>query len=700
MTVPVRPSPAARPPAAWRQSWGALAVSAAARCVLSVLVLLVIASVVPVAFGWQTSVVMSGSMEPTLRPGDVAVVRPVDAADVEPGQIVLVDDPDHPGQLRMHRVLSADETSVQLQGDANPRPDSSRVDRSAVRGVGAFRLPGLGLPALWVAQGRVLPLLATGVGLATLLGAALVRRGATGEVGDAPRRTARGGAVLGAAVVVLAVPLAASGAEARFTATTTSPGNSFATADYWSCAAAEGSSGANAAQRFTLAETAGPTAANTGSTATAGNGTYSSSGVSYGATGPECGTDDRSAVTLDGTAGFLYTTTALTNPTTFSEQIWFRTTTTRGGKIIGFGNGTAGAKSSSYDRHLYMTNTGQLVFGVYNGASQAVTSAAAFNDGTWHLATATFSAATGMRLYVDGKAVGANPAVTTAENITGYWRIGYDNLGSWPSAPSSAYFAGSLAHATIYDSVLSAEEVADQFRAVGPWTCAAPSTAATTATVAYPLQETAGPTAANGGTAGAAANGTYSGGITYGAMGPSCGSTVTSAVVLNGSSGMISAGQAVTNPQTFSVQLWFATTTSRGGRLIGLGSSLTGLSTHYDRHVYMTNSGQLVFGVYNGSNTVVSSPGSYNDGRWHLVTATFSAGTGMRLYVDGAVVAAGTAATSAENFTGYWRIGYDNLAGWASAPASPWFAGSLAQVSVYGTVLSDAAVAAQYVTGP
>jgi hypothetical protein len=61
----------------------------------------------------------------------------------------------------------------------------------------------------------------------------------------------------------------------------------------------------------------------------------------------------------------------------------------------------------------------------------------------------------------------------------------------------------------------------------------------------------------------------------------------------------------------------------------------------------------------------------------------------MRLYVDGGLVASGTATTVAETTSGYWRIGYDSLdSGWPNYPSSAWYAGALAQVSIYDTVLS------------
>ena len=163
-------------PAAWREGWAALVVSAVARCLLGTLALLLALSVLPALAGWQTSVVMSGSMEPTLVPGDVTLVRPVDPAAIGVGDIVLVDDPDQLGTLRMHRVDELAGGQLRLRGDASPDADVSLVDRSAVHGVGTVRLPGLGLPVIWAGEGRTGPLLAVGGVLAALLALSVLHR--------------------------------------------------------------------------------------------------------------------------------------------------------------------------------------------------------------------------------------------------------------------------------------------------------------------------------------------------------------------------------------------------------------------------------------------------------------------------------------------------------------------------------------------
>jgi hypothetical protein len=155
--------------------------------------------------------------------------------------------------------------------------------------------------------------------------------------------------------------------------------------------------------------------------------------------------------------------TAMAAPTSYSIGTWFKTTTTKGGKLIGFGNNNR-APSTSYDKHIYMTNAGKLVFGVYTGSTQTISSSASYNDGKWHQVVAT-QGPTGMKLYVDGAQV-ASGNVTTNQSFTGYWRVGGDTLTSWPSAPTSSFFAGSIADVTIYNgTVLPATTVSSLFAA-------------------------------------------------------------------------------------------------------------------------------------------------------------------------------------------------------------------------------------------
>ena len=122
-------------------------------------------------------------------------------------------------------------------------------------------------------------------------------------------------------------------------------------------------------------------------------------------------------------------------PQTFSVEAWFKTTSTAGGKIIGFGDSNTG-DSTNYDRHLYMDNSGKLVFGVYNGTVSTITSPAATTTALGTRSSPRWASG-GMTLYVDGVKVGSRADVTFAQTYAGYWRVGGDNLNGWPSGPSS-----------------------------------------------------------------------------------------------------------------------------------------------------------------------------------------------------------------------------------------------------------------------
>ncbi len=233
------------------------------------------------------------------------------------------------------------------------------------------------------------------------------------------------------------------------------------------------------------------------------------------------------------------------------------------------------------------------------------------------------------------------------------------------------------------------------------FTCRDATTAPASDYVVYPLAETAGTAATD--VSGNNRTGVYSSaGVTYNQPGPCQRDNPKGAITLNGSSGSValaSAAIATPNSNVFTVGIWFRTTTTRGGKLIGLGNVATGSSGMYDRHIYMTNNGTLYFGVYpNAAKTVNSAPG-YNDGTWHQAVATLS-GAGMALYVDGALAGpVDRAVTTAQNYNGFVRIGYDSLNGWPGSIASFYFAGSLAYAAYYTTALTAQQVADQYPAG-
>lgn len=182
-------------------------------------------------------------------------------------------------------------------------------------------------------------------------------------------------------------------------------------------------------------------------------------------------------------------------------------------------------------------------------------------------------------------------------------------------------------------------------------------------------------------------------GVTRGTDGPLSGRT---ASTMNGTdSGNVATRSAMPGPTVFTVEAWFKTTSTAGGKIVGFGASRTGNSSNYDRHLYLDGLGRLTFGVYPGGvRTLTTLPG-LNDGKWHLATGTLGSG-GMTLYVDGARISGRTDVTTAQSYNGYWRIGGDNLNGWPSVGSSNDLSGSIGEVAVYPTALSQDDVASHY----
>ena len=192
-------------------------------------------------------------------------------------------------------------------------------------------------------------------------------------------------------------------------------------------------------------------------------GIYSAGGVSNETPSPVEGSDG-TGVTLDGSSGSLFASQAITEPTSYSEALWFKTNTTHGGYLMGFGSSASGTTNSNADRQVWMSDDGTLHFGSYDGSgSVTIDSPQAYNDGGWHCVVATQSS-DGMHLYVDGTQVASNSS-PTVQGYLGYWRVGGTSLAGWSPTPTSNFFAGSISDVSFYNSELSSSQVASQYAA-------------------------------------------------------------------------------------------------------------------------------------------------------------------------------------------------------------------------------------------
>lgn len=158
-----------------------------------------------------------------------------------------------------------------------------------------------------------------------------------------------------------------------------------------------------------------------------------------------------------------------------------------------------------------------------------------------------------------------------------------------------------------------------------------------------------------------------------------------------------------TNPSTFSIEMWVKHTDSVT-KLAGFASVRTASSeTVFDRNLYLTSTGTVAFGVLSsGVRRTVTSAAAVNDGTWHHLVATLSS-TAMSLYVDGVLAGSLAGPFVTSSYTGWWRFGCGNIAGWpgipAGSPLNTRYVGQMSYAAIYTTALTATQVAEHYAAG-
>jgi hypothetical protein len=197
-------------------------------------------------------------------------------------------------------------------------------------------------------------------------------------------------------------------------------------------------------------------------------------GVTRGVPGALAG---NAAVDLNGTSGYVTSAAAHAAPTTFTESVWFKTTTKLGGTLLGFSNAATGAGTNT-DRVVFLENDGKVVFAMRNSATNParftfVRSPNTYRDGQWHQVVASYASNGTMSLSLDGVQVGSTLLTTQIAPGSGFLRGGYANLANFYAvfgrnytgepSPSSYVLRGTLDELALYPTVLSPAQVAAQY---------------------------------------------------------------------------------------------------------------------------------------------------------------------------------------------------------------------------------------------
>ena len=109
------------------------------------------------AVGWEPMVVTTGSMQPAINPGDIVLSAPPEAGvRLDAGTVITFEDPVRPGELITHRIDTVNpDGSYTTRGDANSSADSYEVTTEELTGVGRLLVPAVGLPRVWMDEGRI-----------------------------------------------------------------------------------------------------------------------------------------------------------------------------------------------------------------------------------------------------------------------------------------------------------------------------------------------------------------------------------------------------------------------------------------------------------------------------------------------------------------------------------------------------------------
>ena len=137
-------------------------------------------SKVPTIGGYAPLIVLSDSMYPDIKSGDLIIVKTIDAGDVKEGDVIAFFDPDGTGtSVLTHRVVELTEENGSLafrtKGDANNAEDPSLAPSENLIGIYQTKINGAGDVAMFLQSTPGL-VVCIAVPLVLLIAFELVRR--------------------------------------------------------------------------------------------------------------------------------------------------------------------------------------------------------------------------------------------------------------------------------------------------------------------------------------------------------------------------------------------------------------------------------------------------------------------------------------------------------------------------------------------
>lgn len=484
--------------AAEARTWARFSSVILARVYRTMLLTLVAIAVLPLVVSWQPHLIQSGSMQPSIAVGDVALGKPYDRGErVDVGRVYMYQDPStREERIVVHRIVERrDDGSFTTAGDANDVTDLTPLTPADITARAVLLVPYVGLPVVWAQSGQWLEL---ALWLAfTIAAFFLASRNVDGEppkwtmrrlILDAARerRTPQhrqqpgdpedrkrpvAARLAGAVAVTLSlglVGLGATTATATFTDNTRVSGSTW-TAGHWLLPYVKAVQADNPSGFWLLDEPGGRVINDRTGTYPGGT---TIGAVTPGQPGALTERNPGTSYNFDGGRGILNQTAA--QPTgDYSVELWMRTGARQQQYLAGFEDGT-GNTSGDYDRTITMDAGGQIVVGSWTTGVQlirTVTTPRSYNDGQWHhvVVTATpnwtgLLRTLAVTIYVDGVPVSSGTA-TGIKNYGGHWRIGGGTVPGFLNISVHRSFSGDMDAVAIYPRALTAQQVANHYAA-------------------------------------------------------------------------------------------------------------------------------------------------------------------------------------------------------------------------------------------
>ncbi|MGC4112498.1 MAG: PKD domain-containing protein [Nocardioides sp.] len=216
-----------------------------------------------------------------------------------------------------------------------------------------------------------------------------------------------------------------------------------------------------------------------GSTAADSSSTGTNTGDFIGgvATGQPGVVSGDSAVTLNGTDGYVTSDQPFSAPGAFSESAWIKTNTISGGVIMAQSSIQSGSGGTT-DRALVMDNNGDISFALAGRGINFRNQDTIWNDGKWHQVVGTYDGTSTLSLYVDGQLIGTTVTTRAATGLpSSYLRVGYADMSKLQQLgvfgqnfygrqwPASSFWQGTVDEAAAYNYAMSLDQVQAMYAA-------------------------------------------------------------------------------------------------------------------------------------------------------------------------------------------------------------------------------------------